>query len=246
MDGIKREITDYWTGRVAQFEALRLDELNSPMRGRWLRELRRHLPSGRALDILDIGTGTGFFSFLLSAEGHRVTGIDLTAEMIRGARRTAAQLKLSPTFLVMDAESPDFPPHSFDAIVTRNLTTFLPHLPEAYARWHGLLREGGVLVNFDGDYYFDRSDAPLPENHAHRDLTAAQNAAYARISDEMRHIQRPRPAWDMELLSRAGFRDCRVDRGVYRRVYREIDRFFNPTPIFCITATKTGPSGLSA
>lgn len=238
MNSIKQEITDYWTGRVEQFEALRLDELNSEKRERWLCELHRYLPGGRRLDILDIGTGTGFFSFLLAAEGHNVTGIDLTEKMIRGAEHSAALLGLHPTFLVMDAESPAFEPGTFDAIVTRNLTSFLPNLPEAYRRWHGLLREGGILINFDGDYHHDHSDAPLPENHAHKVLTQAQNVAYAHIERELGAIQQPRPMWDIPLLRQAGFRDIRVDRACYRRIYREIDRFYNPTPIFCITARK--------
>lgn len=238
MEEIKREIADYWTGRVNQFEALRMDELNSPKRQRWLDELRRYLPEWRPLDVLDIGTGTGFFCFLLMAERHRATGIDLSAEMIRGARRTGDLLGFQPAFYVMDAENPDFPEASFDAIVTRNLTTFLPHLPLAYRRWLKLLRPGGILINFDGDYNFSPSDAPLPKNHAHQDLTAAQNAAYAHISAELRAIQKPRPAWDEALLAEAGFRDISVDRAVYQRIYREIDRFYNPTPIFCITAMR--------
>lgn len=238
MEAIKREITDYWTGRVEKFEALRMDELNSDMRRRWLDELNRYLPAGKGLDILDIGTGTGFFSFLLADQGHRVTGIDLTEEMIRGARRTAVRLELYPTFLVMDAEEPDFEQESFDAIVTRNLTSFLPNLPRAYEKWYGLLRRGGILINFDGDYHNVQADGTLPENHAHKDLTQAQNTAYAHISGALRAIQRPRPMWDLELLAEAGYRERRVDWDVYRRVYREIDRFFNPTPIFCLTAIK--------
>ena len=238
MELIKREITDYWAGRVEKFEALRLDELNSDKRRLWLDELRRYLPQGRKLSILDIGTGTGFFAFILKAEGHWVTGIDLTAEMINGARRTSVLLDMYPSFKVMDAEEPAFAPGSFDAIVTRNLTTFLPNLPQAYRKWRGLLREGGVLVNFDGDYYYDRSDAPLPEDHAHKDLTAEQNAAYARISDNMRALQRKRPEWDVALLSQAGFEDIRVDYTVSSRVYREIDRFYNPTPLFCLSARR--------
>lgn len=238
MEALKREITTYWTGRVEKFEELRLDELNSDMRERWLAEFRRHLPAGRPLDILDIGTGTGFFCFLLAMEGHRMTGIDLTAEMIEGAKHSRSLLGLNADFRVMDAESTDFAPDSFDAIVTRNLTTFLPNLGEAYQKWHGLLRDGGVLINFDADYYYDKSDAPLPENHAHKELTSAQNAAYAHISEEMRAVQKPRPDWDVELLKRAGFRDINVDRDVYRRIYRKIDRFYNPTPIFCLTAVK--------
>ena len=238
LEDIKREITDYWTGREEKFEALRLDELKSSKRQRWLDELYRYLPAERKLDILDIGTGTGFFSFLLAAEGHRATGIDLTEKMIEGAKRTAALLEQNPVFLVMDAEDPVFEPESFDVIVTRNLTSFLPNLPVAYRKWHALLRKGGILINFDGDYHYDHPTAPLPENHAHKELTAEQNAAYAHIEDELRSVQRPRPTWDMTLLADAGFRDCRIDRDVYCRIYREKDRFFNPTPIFCITARK--------
>ena len=241
MEKLKKEIEAYWAGREEKFEALRLDELNSDKRKRWLDELHWYLPTGRKLDILDIGTGTGFFCFLLAVEGHNLTGIDLTPEMIEGAKRTASRLGLNPTFRVMDAENPDFAPERFDAIVTRNLTTFLPNLHKAYAKWHDLLKKGGVLVNFDGDYYYGKSDAPLPENHAHKDLTASQNAAYAHISGEMKAIQKPRPEWDIDLLKQAGFRDISVDREVYKRIYREIDRFYNPTPIFCIAARKGKP-----
>ena len=238
MEKLKREIEAYWAGREEKFEALRLDEFSSDMRGRWLDELHRYLPTGRKLDILDIGTGTGFFCFLLEAQGHRLTGIDLTPEMIEGAKRSAARLGLNPVFRVMDAEDPDFETESFDAIVTRNLTSFLPNLPQAYVKWYRLLRKGGVLINFDGDYHYDRSDAPLPANHAHKDLTQAQNIAYAHIADGLRAVQQRRPAWDLSLLRQAGFSDIRVDRDCYGRVYREIDRFFNPTPIFCVTARK--------
>jgi hypothetical protein len=54
----------------------------------------------------------------------------------------------------------------------------------------------------------------------------------------MRELQQPRPNWDMALLAGAGYRDRRVDRECWHRIYREIDKFYNPTPIFCITAKK--------
>ena len=122
MDELKREIVDYWTGREERFEALRLDELNSNKRQRWLDELHEYLPSDRPLDILDIGTGTGFFCFLLAAEGHRLTGIDLTEAMILGARRTADLLDLHPDFRVMDAEAPTFAPESFRSRASAQLS----------------------------------------------------------------------------------------------------------------------------
>ena len=48
----------------------------------------------------------------------------------------------------------------------------------------------------------------------------------------------PRPQWDVQLLVEAGFERVMVDMGVYKRIYAEIDEFFNPTPIFTIAAYK--------
>jgi hypothetical protein len=42
----------------------------------------------------------------------------------------------------------------------------------------------------------------------------------------------------VQLLIEAGFERIMVDMGVYRRIYAEVDEFFNPTPIFTIAAFK--------
>ena len=233
---IKGEVVSYWTGRVEGFSRLRVRECEGELHLRWLAELERRLPACRVLRILDVGCGTGFFSLLLSSRGHVLTGIDLTPGMVAEARRLSERLSIPASFEVMDAEAPDFPAASFDAIVTRNLTWSLPHLGAAYAAWHALLVPGGVLVNFDADYCRENGGGPLPAVGVHRDLSVETMRAYERIKDELRPSQRPRPAWDLELLSQAGFTDVDVDGGVWRRVYRERDEFFNPTPIFAITA----------
>ncbi len=238
MQQIKNEITAYWNGRAEKFETLRLRELKSAKRERWLCEIEKYLPDAQGLRILDIGTGTGFFCFLLAQQGQRMTGIDLSEEMIRGARHSAGQLGLDADFFVMDAEAPAFAPESFDAILTRNLTSFLPDLGRAYQNWYGLLKKGGVLLNFDADYHHETVQTPLPANHAHKELTQAQNQVYAHISAQMARLQRARPQWDLELLRRAGFKNVQVDRGVWGRIYAEIDEFYNPVPIFAIAARK--------
>lgn len=236
VEDIKKEMMDYWTRRVEKFAALRERELNGAKRRLWLAEFAGVLPR-RPLDVLDIGTGTGFFAFLLAPLGHRVTGIDLTAEMIAAARRVADELGTPARFEVMDAEAPEFPRRSFDAIVTRNLTWQLPHLGAAYKKWHEILRPGGLLINFDADYCRERAGTPLPKNHAHCGITAWQMLAYEHLKDELRPTQRPRPGWDAELLAAAGFREVSLDFGAWWRLYAEHDEFYNPTPVFRITAT---------
>jgi SAM-dependent methyltransferase len=153
----------------------------------------------------------------------------------------AAVLGLDASFSVMDAENPQYESESFDVLVTRNLTWTLPHLEKAYREWYRILRPGGVLVNFDADYSAaleNEEEHELPENHAHKlvpDFLHEENEA---ITMEVGAYHQPRPQWDVQLLVEAGFERIIVDVGVYRRIYAEIDEFFNPTPIFTIAAYK--------
>lgn len=237
MDTIKNNMANYWSRRVENFSHLRQREFASEKHEQWLAELDRYLPSGQKLNILDIGTGTGFFAFLLAERGHCVTGIDLTADMIAEAKRIAGRMGFPADFYVMDGENPDFPPHSFDAIVTRKLTWALPNLPRAYQKWHELLKPGGILINFDADYCREKPPASLPEHHAHQEVGTDLMKEYERMKDVLRPTQRPRPQWDTELLAAAGFDHITVDAGVWQRIYREKDEFYDPTPGFAIAAT---------
>ena len=234
---IKNRITDYWTRRAPSFSVQRMRDFHSEKHGLWMEEFQKYIPMDRPLKILDIGTGTGFFAFVLGARGHHATGIDLTQSMIDEARRTSEVLGIPAEFCLMDAEKPEFPPETFDVIVTRNLTWVLPHMAEAYQAWHKLLKPGGILINFDADYcHEDRSAVVLPENHAHKLLPASMTEEDGRIKDELRATQKIRPEWDVELLTEAGFRDITVDHGVWGRIYNQVDEFYNPTPIFMIVA----------
>ena len=241
MEKLKDHIKSYWTRRAPSFVRQRLREFESPKHALWLREFERYLPTRKPLRILDVGTGTGFFACILAAEGHEVTGVDLTQEMVSRAEAFAQSAGVSAKFLVMDAEAPDFPSESFDAVVTRNLTWTLPHLGEAYIAWQKLLVKGGVIINFDADYcheFSDAEDVALLPNHAHKNLPADLVAECDEITLEMCAYQRRRPEWDVRLLIDAGFSAVTVDVGVWKRIYAEPDEFYNPTPIFTIAATK--------
>lgn len=235
---MKEEVIDYWTSRAEKFNELKLQELESYMRKRWLKELNEYLPAQKGLKILDIGTGTGFFCFLLGGEGHDLTGIDLTQQMIYEARKSSEQLGISAAFYVMDAENPEFDDNSFDAIVTRNVTWTLPDLKKAYQKWYKLLKDGGVIINFDADYCRENSDIKLSEKHAHSAITQAQWDSYEKLKAELRPITKPRPEWDVDLLKIAGFEKITIDEQVGNRIYCDQDQFYNPTPIFAIIARK--------
>ncbi len=242
MEPIKHQISEYWTERSESFLLQRKKELASGKRELWLKEIKRYIPEGRRLRILDLGTGTGFFAFLLELEGHYVTGIDLTDEMISKARKTAMELGCYPDFYAMDAEEPDFEAESFDVLVTRNLSWTLPHLDKAYKEWFRLLVPGGVLINFDADYCTPvvegQEEEEMPDDHAHRMLSPDMNAKHEAIVMELSAYHGKRPQWDTELLLGAGFDRIVIDTGVWGRVYAEKDEFYNPVPIFTLAAYK--------
>ncbi len=240
MERIKHRVTHYWSHRAEGFEAQRLREFESEKKDRWLAEFRKYLPQGRPLRVLDIGTGTGFFACLMAEEGHEAIGIDLTPEMIDHAEHMAAVLGLDARFQIMDAEETEFASESFDVLVTRNLTWTLPHIARAYREWYRILKPGGVLINFDADYCaaIDNDEVELPENHAHKLVPEFLTHENEEITMELSAYEGPRPQWDIQLLVEAGFERVFVDVGVYKRIYKEIDEFYNPTPIFTIAAYK--------
>ena len=139
---IRDRIIAYWKGRSAEFGVLRMKELQSNLAPRWLREITPHIKDTHQR-ILDLGTGTGFFAFLLAQQGYSVTGIDLTEDMIAVAKAQAVELQDSlrgtVDFLCMDAMQLDFPDQSFDVILARNLTWTLPDVESAYQEWYRVL-----------------------------------------------------------------------------------------------------------
>lgn len=234
---IKEKIVDYWTERTSSFSDLRVKELESEKSDLWMAEIAKHLPAQKTLNILDLGTGTGFFCFLLAQLGHNTTGIDLTESMIDKARELSKKLQIQSDFHVMDAESPSFADGSFDVLISRNLTWTLPNLEKAYGNWHRLLKPGGLLINFDADYHHQQPDTQLPANHSHKTMSQELVAKHNRIMQELSTVQAPkRPAWDKELLEKAGFKNIEIDPSPWERIYTVKDELYNPVPIFCITA----------
>lgn len=240
---VKSHVLDYWSQRAEDFADLHDKEFASSKHDAWAAEVIPLLPTIGAegpLRILDAGTGSGFLACLLAELGHKVTGIDLTPEMIARARKCARNLGLDVDFEVRDAEETGFAPGSFDVIVTRNLTWTLPHLPQAYRHWYDLLADGGVLINLDGDYTHERrlDKLDVPADHSHKSMDMGLMFEYEHIKEHLVADQLPRPEWDLELLEQAGFTGVVLDNSLSERLFKDADVFYNPTPMFRILAKK--------
>ncbi len=239
-DERKERIVHYWEKRSSDFLTHKREELHSAMAERWMKEIRAQLPAGGRLRILDVGCGAGFFSVLLAKEGHRVTGVDLTPDMIENAKILAAEENADCEFIVMDAENVDFPDGTFDVVISRNLTWTLPHVRRAYRDWVRVLKKGGVLLNFDANYGLsDFTDvSSLPENHAHQTIGDDMMRECEEIKRQLPISSYSRPAWDLETLGAMKLQEFAVDLGISSRIYLEKDAFYNPTPMFMIRTRK--------
>lgn len=103
------------------------------------------------------------------------------------------------------------------------------------------MKPGGVLINFDADYYdaLDReNEAQLPKTHAHMLLPDSWVKESDAITREIGKGRGARPLRDVQLLMAAGYECISVDLGVHKRIYAQIDEFYNPVPIFSIVAKK--------
>ena len=239
---IGQRVKDYWTQRSHDFGTVRKNELENEMGQRWLHEIERFLPEGRKLDILDVGTGTGFFAVLLAQQGHRVEGIDLTPAMLEEARRLAKQRNLDITFREMDAQNLLYPDAVFDVVISRNLTWTLPDPESAYAEWFRVLKPGGVLLNFDAAY------AAHVRSHSVQNRKVAPDSPYGHVgmTDALQQendaitlsmdIGQARPEWDGKVLTRIGFQSCQTDTQVGKRLLGELD--LTTAPMFGIFARK--------
>ncbi|GGR78323.1 SAM-dependent methyltransferase [Streptomyces humidus] len=137
-----------WDAMAAAFDEEPDHGLRDPeVRAAWAGRLRNWLPERRC-DLLDLGCGTGSLSLLAAAQGHRVTGVDLSPAMIDLARAKLAGHDAA--FLVGDAAAPPVGEERFDVLLVRHVLWTLPGPARVLRHWRDLLRPGGRLVLVEG------------------------------------------------------------------------------------------------
>lgn len=106
--------------------------------------LRRHAPSGRALDF---GCGAGRSTRLLRDLGYDVQGVDVSASMVEQARRLSPDLEFRT---IQDGDFSAYSAHEFDLVLACFPFDNIPGSEHKTALLTGLgrlVRPGGALVN---------------------------------------------------------------------------------------------------
>ena len=233
MEHLNRRIEAYWDERSAQLSKTRRLELSGVDSDAWEAIFRRNLPVGR-LKILDVGTGAGFFAAILSKLGHEVTGIDMSAKMLREAAKNLRRMNLAADFRKMNAQSLDFADETFDSVVTRNLTWTLPNVKAAYREWHRVLkRNGGILMNFDSDYG-EKSFSACSRTKISAEMVCECDL----IKDSLTISSKRRPFWDAGFLEGLNFASVTFDEDISAVVQKDSRCNYDSVPLFAICATK--------
>jgi ubiquinone/menaquinone biosynthesis C-methylase UbiE len=111
---------------------------------------RLDLPDGAT--VLEVGCGTGAIARRLTELPRvaSVTGVDPSARFITRARELAAGLPV--TFAVGDGRALDLAGEAFDAVVFHTSLCHMPDCELALDEARRVLRPGGRIAVFDGDY----------------------------------------------------------------------------------------------
>jgi len=103
--------------------------------------------------VLEVGVGTGI-SLPLYPRGVRITGIDVSREMLERARARVARARLTnvEALLEMDAEAMAFPDATFDKVVAMYVVSVVPQPAKLLEELHRVCRPDGeiFIVNHFG------------------------------------------------------------------------------------------------
>lgn len=250
-----QEIASYWGTRAEGYSEVNEKELAGSQREAWLHVLEEQFPEKEEMKILDIGTGPGFFPMILSEAGYTVTAVDYTEEMLEKAKENLGKYTKygleRVTLQRMDAQNLEFADETFDVVISRNLTWNLEKPEQAYQEWMRVLKPGGVLLNFDANWYGYLYDEEKKEAYeADRKKVEEQQLddhyLYTDI-DRMENIARQvplsameRPAWDTKVLESLGVCSIQTDSEIWKRVWSEEERLnYASTPMFLVRAEKS-------
>lgn len=252
-----QEIASYWGTRAEGYSEVNEKELAGSQREAWLHVLEEQFPEKKKeeMKILDIGTGPGFFPMILSEAGYTVTAVDYTEEMLEKAKENLGKYTKygleRVTLQRMDAQNLEFADETFDVVISRNLTWNLEKPEQAYQEWMRVLKPGGVLLNFDANWYGYLYDEEKKEAYeADRKKVEEQQLDDHYLCtdiDRMENIARQvplsameRPAWDTKVLESLGICSIQTDSEIWKRVWSEEERLnYASTPMFLVRAEKS-------
>ena len=256
MNTLKEEIHAYWTQRAEGYSEYNQQEMADARRSMWKNKLLSLLEENfpgknpEELKVLDVGTGPGFFALLLAEAGYQVTAADVTEEMLKEAKKNTGVFAEKITWKFSDAQKLELGDCEFDAVFSRNVTWNLENPGQAYEEWVRVLKPGGLLCNFDADWYghlydeekrsgYEKDRQRVEEKNLEDYYTGTDIERMEAIARQVPLSRQKRPQWDVEALKNAGLTEVSCDTEVWKQVWTEEEIANNgSTPIFLLSGKK--------
>ena len=246
----------YWQNRASGYSEVNKEELAGVQRENWTSFLTSEISSrfpGRDkgdISILDVGAGPGFISIILAEAGYNVTAFDFSESMIEEAKANALNLADRIKFVQGNAMDLPFSDKTFDVVFSRNLTWNLPDPGAAYNHWTRVLRDGGLMLVFDANWYtYLVDDKKRGEYNQDRMNVANQGLGDYNIGanfDKMEDIamelpltNRIRPGWDRDYIESLQVGQVITKEDVGETLYSQKEKInYKSTPLFMVKLIK--------
>ncbi|MFC1919860.1 class I SAM-dependent methyltransferase [Chloroflexota bacterium] len=143
----------------------------------------RLLKIEKGMQVLDFGCGTGNFSVKLAKKGCRVTGVDVSEEMLKIARSKAVMQRFDIDFIRITGDELAFEDSYFDAVVTMATFEFIKDSLKVLAELFRVVKPGGqVLV---GTIAKDSAWGEYYESESHQNDSVFKYAYFKTLQDLM-------------------------------------------------------------
>ena len=205
MDERLKCIGDYWTQRSSGFSDYMNEHMEEEL-GKPYYRILKEVSTGCALKVLDIGCGPGVASMFLAELNNDVTAIDWSEGMIECASKNSVDKGFEINFLKMNAQELEFGDESFDLVISSRLVWNLPDPLRAYSEWLRVLKRGGTIVLYDGNYFLrkDSEEDSEPEDESPNMYQGADFNIIRNLAKILPLSKEARPAWDVDALVRLG------------------------------------------
>ncbi len=243
---LEEKMSEYWDERSASYSEQSMTQLFGDKRTAWENLIFGSIPENEPLDILDIGTGPGFFSILAALRGHKVTAVDMNTEMLDKARKNAGLNQVSIRFHQVGNRLPS-DDESFDLILSRDVTWTLTNPEEQLKHWASKLKKGGTMLYFDAEWYgYLNNRKKQAEIEANRNEVLKKGgfiygkaSHLEKLAAELPMTYKARPGWDIEFWSRQPEYEFDVRENINTYVYNELEQLrYKLFPEFLITVKR--------
>lgn len=174
------------------------------------------------IQILDVATGTGDVAFMLNKLGNcEITGLDLSEEMIKQARKKSLNRGVEMDFITGDSENLPFEQNRFDCLTVAFGVRNFEDLNAGLNEFSRVLKKGGLVCILEfskpekgvfGSLYMFYSKRILPLIAS---LFSREPRAYQYLPESIYAF--PHGQQMLELMQDAGFYSCsqkRLSKGI--------------------------------